>query len=90
MAKLRNAAGLAFFSVMILLEGNFRTATMVAVYAQNISVAFSAAALLAGGVCQIVMGFAGLFLAAAFVFGLNVSKPVVTVVLVLEGECLSL
>jgi hypothetical protein len=37
-AKLRNAAGLAFYSVMILLEGNFRTATMVAVYVQNIQV----------------------------------------------------
>jgi hypothetical protein len=55
------------------------------VYTQAVTIGFNAAALLAGGVCQMAMGFAGLFLAGAFLVGINVRPPVVFAVLVVEG-----
>lgn len=60
------AFGIVFFSVIILLSGNFRTAVMVFPIDQNIELSFPAEALISGGLAELFMGLCGVLFAGNF------------------------
>lgn len=74
MHRTRAAGLLIFFSVMLLLEGVFRAATSIAGYSSGVASSFPLSALVAGGVCQVAMGLAGVFLAGAVLSGVTVTS----------------